>query len=205
MLCGPQSAFELLLFVLLLHNAFAGDGVAVAFEPGDLAIDDVEILGGLQKFLLRRDQIFVREPDAEQWAARLNRLALHCLDVGHNAGQRRSDMNLRAAGLLDDNRGNRHGPLELAQLDLHALKADVLESLVAELDGIDVRVVGMIVVVIRLLAVTMFGVRVMVCQFGFALRSFWQPVRTRNPSDCTQCGNDRHGNQPITTTGMSTL
>ena len=80
---------------------------------------------------LRRDQILVREPDAEQWAARFNRLALHRLDVGHNAGQRRRDVNLRATGLLDDDRGNRHGPLELAQLDLHALEADVLEGLVA--------------------------------------------------------------------------
>ena len=86
MLCGSQCAFELLFFVLLLHDAFSGDGVAVAFEPGDLAIDDVEILGGLQEFFLRRHQILVREPDVEQRAARFNRLALHRLDVGHNAG-----------------------------------------------------------------------------------------------------------------------
>ena len=101
-------------------------------------------------------------------------------------------MNLRAAGLLDDDRGNRHGPLELAQLDFHSLEADVFESLVAKLNGIDVRVV---------VIVMMFGFRVMVCQFGFALRSFWQPVRTRNPSDYTQRRYDRYGNQPITTTG----
>ena len=59
----------------------------------------------------------------------------------------------------------------------------------------------MIVGVIRLVGVKMFVVGVLTCQFGFALRSFWQPVRTRNPGDCTQCGNDRHGNQPITTAG----
>jgi hypothetical protein len=63
-------------------------------------------------------------------------------------------------------------------------------------------VCGMIVGVIRLVAMTMFGVRVLVCQFGITLRILWQPVRTRSPGDCNQRGHDCHGNQPIATTGI---
>lgn len=133
---GSDRRFDLALLVLPFEELLAGHGAAGGhlFEPGDLALDDIQFLHRPQQGTLLFDQVFVGQAEVKQRPARRHRLALNRIDPGDNPRHRRGDDDLGLPRTFDEcpRHGNR--PLEILQSDQGECHAGVLPALLVQFE-----------------------------------------------------------------------
>ena len=146
---GKPDRLELLELVFSFENHLRGDEPfgADAFEPGDLAANDIQLGRRPEEVCLRLHELLVREANFEQRLVGYDRLPDGHEDFRKEAGHGRDRRIPGPTGPLHDHAGNRDRAVKRRYGDCTFQEPDAFSGLLGKFDRVFLRVPRVAVIV----------------------------------------------------------